>query len=159
MLTLHKQSLPADLPEEAMIIPSSQEELIFWGPSIRYFLEKQPTSYEELWSLADWCLMLAEGKLTACLYVRKGEVLGLAVISFNEYGNGRKSVRVEFVSCDKFFAIAKMMLILEERARLMGIYMIEAIAEKRLADYTVKKQGFTADAVYITKKLKPIRRH
>jgi len=150
--------LMQDTPE-GVIIAGSAEELKTWAGYIMYFLEKQPASWEEHWTLESVVLRIVKQELIPVLYFRNNEVLGLGLVSLQQYSSEKLSMRLEFVSCENFFSITGMLDVLEERARLLGCYSLEAVAHPTLAKYLQKKKGFGPPQHYVTKKLKARRIH
>lgn len=140
------------------VIITTGDEAKGFRKIIEGFLLEQETSWVGQFDLDDLLNQLESGFYTAWLYRRDGVYLGLLLTSLQDYAWGG-TVRIEFVTCKRFFALAKISTLLELYAANLGRVSIEAIAHPILAEYAKVKCGYHSPGVFIKKDLRPNRRN
>lgn len=122
-------------------------------------LLKQSSSWEAYWTIEDLEKLIKANALFPVLGFKGGEVVGLVLYSVQRYSQNRVGCKIEFLSCREFFSMAGFFDILETYLFASGFHFIEAIAHPAIAEYAVRKCGFDAPSVYITKTLKEGKEH
>lgn len=115
------------------------------------YLVKQPKSYEGYYTLGEVIQRVEEGSLISWTLISEGKAVGMMLFEICDYGKGRNSININFLSCENFFLMMKMWDQLEVSAAAAGMDFIEAITPDVLANYAVKKKGFKSPSRYIVK--------
>lgn len=135
--------------------PNGQvEDFIMANPPLTLvdrFLQEQPESYEAYFTKEEMIELVKNGKLIAWVLVQNGEPQGMTLFQVHEYGKGRTALKIEFVSCKNFFAMNKLWDHLKVAAEQAGILFIEALAHDTIAEYAMRKKGFTSPSRYLVR--------
>ncbi len=126
---------------------------------IQNFLEAQESSLTPFYTVEEFLALITEGELTAWVYSEGRNHLGLLVFSQHEYSPEVRTVKVEFLTCKNFRKMAAMTFAFEEACREHGFQYVEAIAHPTIAEFMVKKHGYSAPGVHIMKPLEYTRRN
>lgn len=125
---------------------------------ITAFLLAQPGSWAEFYSLEGYLDKIKSGELNALLFMKDDEPMGLAVIVFLQLGD-KKVCRGDFLTCSHFFTFTQFYQEFEQWAEKLGMDYIDAFVPPAIAEYAVRKQGFSCAGLHIKKALGKARRH
>ena len=122
-------------------------------------LEEQPSSYEEHWTSEEMLQLVQSGMLTAWVYYRDGELMGMALTSHVRYSPRVQGLSLVFVSCRNIWAMSSVLPVIEERARDVGYSFVEGMVHHSIAEYLHKKRGYEVKGVHVKKPIYQGRIH
>lgn len=125
---------------------------------IRYFLLRQPQSYEEFYTIDEYLQTIREGRLQALVFAENDKAIGLVVFAVVRVGK-KIAIRGDFISCTPFFKLATFYDQFEAWAKKFGADYIDGYVHPTIAEYAAKKHGYSVGGVYLFKALTDHRRH
>lgn len=139
----------------------SPERLADLEDMFREVIENQIAAFEPYRSVEDVLNEINTGSWQAFVFVEEKSkaIFGLAFTSLQRVANDVLVMTVQFGTFHHFFAMAKLYDYLELLARDLGCSYIESITLPTVAEYAVRKKGFTAPLVYIRKPVANSRRN
>lgn len=119
---------------------------------LRNILELRRASFEPIMSVDDIIYKIQSEMWYAYIFVDENkDIFGMMAVSLRRTGQDTLVMILEFTTLDEFFRLARMYEVIETLARQLGCKYIEAVVHPTIAEYAVKKKGFTAPNVHVRK--------
>ena len=113
-------------------------------------LEQQPASYETFYTTQEMLDRVQHGLLNFWLLVMEGELKGGLGFTIEQYTETTRTIKVDFVSCKNFHTMTLLLPYLKKLGLELGCSYLEGVAHPTIAEYLVKKAGFSASGVYVS---------
>lgn len=137
------------------------DKLSIIGPLIARVVNAQAAAFLPYYSVEDVLELIANHKWQAYAVTRAEgtEIWGLVFTSLQRLDNGLMVMNIEFSTFQDFYLMAKIYDYLELIAGDLGCEYIQSLTMPTIAEYAVKKKGFSAPYVYVRKAVKAERRN
>lgn len=148
-------------PPQGEIYRVSGQQLYDLEDLFRQVVTHEIAAFEPFRSVEDVIGEIQSGNWQTFVFANSDtkEIFGLALTSIQQVNPQTRVMTVQFSTFHNFFMTAKLYDYLEQLARDLGCSYVESITLPTVAEYAVRKKGFTAPLVYIRKPVANSRRN